>query len=158
MITAADGLRTVRHIRCCRWENTLRPLPYCSSPPLLAQVACMYFLKDCRPADYLWATRLASPPGCLRHCSASHSHGLRCTSTSTRCPGTRGSPATDGVCPPPRRAHGEQHTALSVRFLPCFLHPPVLFPRLEITAGHNGAELPNKQGINQMNYLSLGTG
>jgi len=51
----------------------------------------------------------------------------------------------------------EQHTALIIIFLPSFLHPPILSPLLKIIAGHNGAELANKQGIKRINYLSLET-
>lgn len=54
-------------------------------------------------------------------------------------------------------ANREQHTALIIMFLHSFLHPPILIPLLMIIAGHNGAEVVNKQGIKQINYLSLET-
>lgn len=54
-------------------------------------------------------------------------------------------------------ANREQHTALIIIFLPSFLHTPISFPLLKVIAGHNGAKLVNKQGIKQINYLSLET-
>lgn len=54
-------------------------------------------------------------------------------------------------------ANREEQTGLITIFLPSFIHPPILFPLLKIIAGHNGAELVNKQNIKQINYLSLET-